>query len=55
MPNPIALGLILLGALLLTFGVFWVGRRSKAAGVAIAVIGVSVAAIPFLVSVFLAD
>ena len=55
MLNPIALGLILLGAILLTVGVFWTVRRSKAVGVVISIVGVSAAAIPFLVSLFLAD
>jgi hypothetical protein len=51
--NPIALGLMVLGILLLLFGSSWAVRRSKATGVAIMLLGVILAAIPFLVSWFL--
>jgi hypothetical protein len=54
MMNPIALVLMVLGVILLLLGAFWAVRRSKAAGIAISLLGVSVAAIPFLVSLLLA-
>lgn len=54
MINPIALVLVMFGAMLLLFGAFWAVRRSKAVGGAISLIGAIVAAVPFLVSLFLA-
>ena len=54
MINPIALVFVMLGTMLLLFGAFWAVRRSKAVGSAISLIGVIVAAVPFLVSLFLA-
>ena len=52
--NPIALILITFGVIMFVFGVIWAIRRSKAVGVAIALIGVCAVAIPFLVSMLLA-
>jgi len=54
MMNPIALILMIIGGILLVFGVFWTIRRSKAVGVAISLIGLCVAVFPILVSMFLA-
>ena len=54
MINPIALVFVMLGTILLLFGAFWAARRSKAVGGAILLIGVTVAAVPFLVSLLLA-
>ena len=54
MMNPIALVLMIFGGILLVFGIFWTIRRSKGVGIAISLIGVCVAAFPFLVSIFLA-
>jgi membrane protein insertase Oxa1/YidC/SpoIIIJ len=54
MINPIALVFVMLGMMILLFGAFWAARRSKAVGSAISLIGVIVAAAPFLVSLFLA-
>lgn len=53
MINPIALVFVMLGTMLLLFGAFWAARRSKAVGSAISLIGVTVAAVPFLVSLLL--
>jgi len=52
--NPIALVLVIFGAILLVFGAFWAVRRSKTVGVTISLIGVCVVAFPFLISLFLA-
>jgi len=54
MINPIALVLMICGGILLVLGVIWALRRSKAVGIAISLIGVCVAVLPFLVSLFLA-
>jgi hypothetical protein len=52
--NPIAVAMIVLGVVLLLFGLFLVLRRRKATGIAISLLGVGAAAVPFLVSFHLA-
>jgi len=52
--NPIAVAMIVLGVVLLLFGPFLVLRRRKATGIAISLLGVGAAAVPFLVSFHLA-
>ena len=54
MINPVAFFLVIIGIILLVFGVIWLVRRSKTVGIAISLIGIGVAAIPCLVSLFLA-
>ena len=55
MVNPIALVIMALGLLLLLFGIFLVVKRIKVAGIVISLLGLGVAAIPWLVSFFLAQ
>jgi hypothetical protein len=52
--NPIAFGMIVLGVILLLFGLFFVRQRRRAAGIAMSLLGVGAAAVPFLVSYYLA-
>ncbi len=54
MVNPIALGMIALGALLLLFGIVLVVKRRKIGGVVISLLGMGVIAVPFLISFYLA-
>ena len=51
--NPIALGMIALGALLLGVGVLLLVKRRKAAGIAISLMGLGIAAAPFVITFFL--
>ena len=55
MVNPIALAMMALGVLLLLFGIFLVVKRRKIAGIVISLLGLGVAAVPWLVSFFLAQ
>ena len=55
MANPIAVIMMALGAVLLLFGVFLVVKRIKIAGIVISLSGLGIAAIPWLVSLFLAQ
>jgi len=55
MVNPIALVMMALGVLLLLFGIFLVVKRIKIAGIVIALLGLGMAAAPWLVSFFLAQ
>jgi hypothetical protein len=52
--NPIALMMIMLGALLLLLGMVLVGKRVKGAGIVISLLGLGAMAFPFLVSFYLA-
>ena len=52
--NLVAVAMIVFGVVLLLFGLLLVLRRRKATGVAISLLGVGVAAAPFLVSLYLA-
>jgi len=54
MVNPIALVMMALGVLMLLFGIFLVVKRRKIAGLVISLLGLGVAAVPWLVSFFLA-
>ena len=54
MVNPIALGMIALGALLLLFGIVLVVKRRKIAGIVISFLGMGAIAVPFLISFYLA-
>ena len=54
MINPIAFGIMALGVVFLLFGLFLLAKRRKAAGIAISLLGLGVAAVPFLVSFFIA-
>jgi hypothetical protein len=55
MMNPIALVTIAIGVLLLLFGIFMVVKRMRIAGIVISLLGLGVAAVPWLVSFFLAQ
>ena len=52
--NPMAVAMIVLGVVLYLFGALLALRGRKARGIAILVLGVGVAAVPFLVSFTLA-
>jgi hypothetical protein len=52
--NIIAVAMIVLGVVLLLFGLFFMLRNRRATGIAIMLLGVGVAAFPFLVSFYLA-
>ena len=51
--NPIAFGLVILGIALLLFGLFLALKRRKDIGIAISLLSVGIAAIPFIVSFYL--
>ena len=51
--NPIALGMVALGALLLVLGLLLVAKRRKATGIAVSLLGLSTAAAPFVITFFL--
>lgn len=53
MANPIAMGAIALGVLLLLFGIVLLFKRRKVVGIAISVLGLGAVAFPFLVSFYL--
>ena len=50
--NPIALGMIALGALLLGLGLLLVTKRRKATGIAVSLLGLGIAAAPFMITYF---
>jgi hypothetical protein len=50
--NPIALGLIGIGASLLLFGMFSIGRRKMPAGIILSCLGLATIATPFAASYF---
>ncbi len=54
MVNPVALVMMALGVLLLLFGLFLVVKRMKIAGMVISLLGLGIAAVPWLVSFYLA-
>jgi uncharacterized BrkB/YihY/UPF0761 family membrane protein len=54
MMNPIAVAMIIFGVVLFLFGLFFVIPRRKVIGIAILLLGLGVAAAPFLVSLYLA-
>jgi len=51
--NPIALGMVALGALLLVLGLLLVAKRRKATGIAISLLGLGTAAAPFVITFLL--
>ena len=51
--NPIALGMVALGALLLVLGLLMVAKHRKATGIAISLLGLGTAAAPFVITFFL--
>lgn len=53
MINPIALGVMALGILLLLFGIVLIVKRINVAGIVLAVLGLGVMAAPWLVSLYL--
>jgi len=53
--NSVALGMVVLGALLLGLGLLLVAKRRKATGIAISLIGISTAVAPFVITIFLGD
>jgi hypothetical protein len=55
MVNPIVLVMMAIGVLLLQFGIFLLVKRMKIAGLVISLLGLGVAAVPWLVSSFLAQ
>ena len=55
MVNPIAVVMMALGLLLLLFGIFLVVKRRKIAGIVISLLGLGVAAVPWFVSLYLAQ
>jgi hypothetical protein len=50
--NPIAFGMVGLGALIFVLGLFFVTRRRKAAGIAVSLFGLGIAAAPFIITYF---
>ena len=52
--NPITVAMIVFGVVLYLFGAFLALQGRKARGIAISVLGVGMAAVPFLVSFYLA-
>ena len=48
--NPIALGLIVLGIVLLLFGIFFLVKSKKAKGTAFSIAGIVIIAFPFAAS-----
>jgi hypothetical protein len=52
--NPIALGMVALGALLIIIGLLLIAKRRKATGIAISLLGLGTAAAPFVITLFLA-
>jgi hypothetical protein len=51
--NPIAFGMVALGALLLALGLLLVAKRRKAAGIAVSLLGLGTVATPFVITFFL--
>jgi len=51
--NPISLGMVALGALLLVLGLLLVAKRRKATGIAISLLGLGTVAAPFVITFFL--
>ena len=55
MANPMAVIMMALGTVLLLFGIFLVVKRIKIAGIVISLLGLGIAAIPWLISLFLSQ
>ncbi|MCL4506597.1 MAG: hypothetical protein M1434_07555 [Chloroflexi bacterium] len=55
MVNPIAAAITALGIVLLLAGLFLLVKRRRIAGVVISVFGLGIAAVPFLITAFLAE
>ncbi len=53
MINPLALGMVALGILLLLCGLVLIAKRLKTAGIVISVLGLSALATPWLISLYL--
>jgi hypothetical protein len=53
MVNPLALGMMALGIMLLLCGLVLIAKRIKAAGIVISVVGLGAMAIPWFVSLYL--
>jgi hypothetical protein len=53
MVNPLALGMMALGIMLLLCGLVLIAKRIKTAGIVISVVGLGAMAIPWLVSLYL--
>ncbi|MBI5305345.1 MAG: hypothetical protein HY868_24660 [Chloroflexi bacterium] len=51
--NPIALGIIVLGVVLLLVGLFLTTKRGKRVGIAISIAGIGAIILPFATSFFL--
>jgi len=51
--NPIATGMVALGALLLGLGLLLAARRRKTPGIAVSLLGLGIAAAPFVITYFL--
>ena len=51
--NPFALGMIVLGAVLLLLGWRFAAKRRKATGIAISLLGLAAAATPFVTTLIL--
>lgn len=54
MTNPIAVSIIVFGVGLLLLGLFLVLPRRKVIGITISLLGIGIAAVPFLASLYLA-
>jgi len=52
--NPLALGLIVLGIVLLLFGISSLIKSKRTTGTALSLLGITAIATPFLISYFLA-
>ena len=53
MINPLALGMVAFGILLLLCGLVLIAKRLKTAGIVISVLGLGVLATPWLISLYL--
>ena len=53
MVNPLALGMVALGILLLLCGLVLIAKRLKTAGIVISVLGLGAMATPWLISLYL--
>ena len=51
--NPTAIGMVALGALLLVLGLLLVAKHRKATGIAVSLLGLGIAAAPFVITFFL--
>ena len=51
--NPIAMGMVALGALLLMLGLLLAAKHRKAPGIAVSLLGLGISAAPFVITFFL--